>query len=272
MRPLGRGVRRALALRGRAPRFVVVGAVLAAAAVAPTVAAAGPAAGAPHAAAPAAAPHGSAATAAPSAITTANIARIVALTPASARLGGRATTTISPVAPLSHAQTQLRVTARRVHGGRWFVRVLLPTRPNGRTAWVAADRVALLHTRFHVYVDRGARRITVTRGGRRIRSAHVVVGKPGSPTPAGSFAISERIRQPSAGGFVGPWVLALTAFSGTYRQFDGGPGRVAIHGRGGASLSDPLGTARSHGCVRVGNDLVGWMARHLQPGVPVTIR
>jgi lipoprotein-anchoring transpeptidase ErfK/SrfK len=54
--------------------------------------------------------------------------------------------------------------------------------------------------------------------------------------------------------------------------FDGGPGRVAIHGRGGASLLDPLGTARSHGCVRVANALVRWMARTLQPGTPVTIR
>jgi lipoprotein-anchoring transpeptidase ErfK/SrfK len=208
----------------------------------------------------------------PRAVATANVARIVALTPARPRLRGRATQTLSPVAPLSHAQRQLRVVARRPWQGRWFVRVLLPQRPNGRSAWVAADRVKLLRTRFHVYVDRRARRITVTRGGRRVRSARVVVGAPRSPTPAGEFALSERVRQRSAGEFVGPWVLALTAFSGTYRQFDGGPGRVAIHGRGGASLRDPLGTARSHGCVRVDNSLIRWMARHLQPGTPVTIR
>jgi lipoprotein-anchoring transpeptidase ErfK/SrfK len=164
------------------------------------------------------------------------------------------------------------VVARRRAGGTWFVKVLLPRRPNGAAAWVAADRVRLLRTRFHVYVDRRARRIVVTRGGRRVRSARIVVGAPRSPTPGGEFAISERVRQPSARGFVGPWVLALTAFSGTYRQFDGGPGRVAIHGRAGASLRDPLGTARSHGCVRVDNALVRWMARHLQPGTPVTIR
>jgi lipoprotein-anchoring transpeptidase ErfK/SrfK len=208
----------------------------------------------------------------PPAVASANVARIVAPTPARPRLDGAATRTISPVAPLSHGQTQLRVVARRAVGGRWFVKVLLPERPNGASAWVAADRVKLLHTRLHVYVDRRARRITVTRGGKRIRSAHVVVGAPRSPTPAGEFAISERVAQRSAGEFVGPWVLALTAFSGTYKQFDGGPGRVAIHGRGGASLLDPLGTARSHGCVRVANALVRWMARTLQPGTPVTIR
>lgn len=214
----------------------------------------------------------SAAPAPPGAVATANVARVVAPTPARPRLRGPASRTIAPVAPLAHGQTQLRVVARREVAGRWFVRVLLPERPNGSSAWVAADRVVLLHTRWHVYVDRRARRIVVTRGGRRVRSARVVVGAPRSPTPAGEFAISERVAQRSAHGFVGPWVLAITAFSGTYRQFDGGPGRVAIHGRGGASLRDPLGTARSHGCVRVGNALVRWMARHLQAGTPVTIR
>jgi lipoprotein-anchoring transpeptidase ErfK/SrfK len=209
---------------------------------------------------------------APRAVAVANVARILSPTPARARLRGPATTTIAPIAPLAHGQTQLRVVARRALGGRWFVRVLLPRRPNGSSAWVAADRVGLLRTRFHVYVDRAARRITITRGGRRVRAAHVVVGAGRSPTPAGEFAISERVRQASAHGFVGPWVLALTAYSGTYRQFDGGPGRVAIHGRGGASLNDPLGTARSHGCVRVDNALVRWMARNLQAGTPVTIR
>lgn len=215
---------------------------------------------------------GAAGPATPLAVAAANIARIVAPTPARARLAGPVTRTIAAVAPLSGGQAQLRVVARRALGGQWFVRVLLPERPNGTSAWVAADRVALLHTRFHVYVDRRARRVVVTRGGRRVRAARVVVGAPRSPTPRGEFAISERVRQRSAGAFVGPWVLALTAFSGTYHQFDGGPGRVAIHGRGGASLRDPLGTARSHGCVRVANALVRWMARHLQPGTPVTIR
>jgi lipoprotein-anchoring transpeptidase ErfK/SrfK len=205
-------------------------------------------------------------------VASANVARFVAPTPARPRLDGPATRTIGPVAPLAGGQTQLRVVARRSVGGRWFVRVLLPERPNGSSVWVAADRVVLLRTRWHVYVDRRARRLVVTRGGRRVRSARVVVGAPRSPTPAGEFALSERIAQKSAHGFVGPWVLAITAFSGTYRQFDGGPGRVAIHGRGGASLRDPLGTARSHGCVRVANGLIRWMARHLQAGTPVTIR
>jgi lipoprotein-anchoring transpeptidase ErfK/SrfK len=46
---------------------------------------------------------------------------------------------------------------------------------------------------------------------------------------------------------------------------------VAIHGRGGASLRDPLGSARSHGCIRIPNRAVEWLARRVVPGTPVDV-
>jgi len=66
--------------------------------------------------------------------------------------------------------------------------------------------------------------------------------------------------------------MPLTAHSNVLTEFDGGNGQVAIHGRGGASFLDPLGTAASHGCVRVENSLVGWIASHVPVGTPVEIR
>jgi lipoprotein-anchoring transpeptidase ErfK/SrfK len=60
------------------------------------------------------------------------------------------------------------------------------------------------------------------------------------------------------------------------QRFDGGDGTVGIHGRGGASLVDPLGSARSHGCIRLANDAVDWLVRRIGvsrlPGTPVDIR
>jgi lipoprotein-anchoring transpeptidase ErfK/SrfK len=47
---------------------------------------------------------------------------------------------------------------------------------------------------------------------------------------------------------------------------------VAIHGRGGASLYDPLGSARSHGCIRVGSGRIVALARMLPLGTPVRVR
>lgn len=203
-----------------------------------------------------------------------NLARVVATTQARTRAGtnaGRRLAVLSPLAPLGHGITQLRVVDRRVVDGRTYLRVLLAQRPNGVTGWIPADRVQTSRTRYRVLIDRRARRLTVTLGGRTVRRARVVVGAPSSPTPAGRFAISEELPG-DPDDFTGRWVLPITAFSGTYREFAGGPGRIALHGRGGASLRDPLGTAASHGCVRLSNRMVSWLAEHLQPGVPVTIR
>ena len=201
-----------------------------------------------------------------------NLARVVAPVRAWSRPGGGdVVAQVGPLAPLSDGPTQLRVVGDRTVAGRRWVKVLLARRPNGSAGWIAADRVRLRHTAYAVRIDRAARRLVVTRDGRPVRAARIVVGAAASPTPAGSFAISERLRG-RPGDFTGNWILPLTAYSGTYRQFDGGPGRVAIHGRGGKSLADPLGSARSHGCVRVTNHMAAWLATHLQPGVAVRIR
>jgi len=56
-----------------------------------------------------------------------------------------------------------------------------------------------------------------------------------------------------------------------YQHFDGGDGLVAIHGRGGSSLLVPLRTAKSHGCIRVDNNAVDWLARVAGPGTPVDV-
>ena len=115
------------------------------------------------------------------------------------------------------------------------------------------------------------RTVSVFREGQQVRSFRAVVGAPGSPTPHGSFAVLERIRTGTPGGFYGTWILSLTAHSTVYETFEGGDGRVAIHGRGGASLADPLGSARSHGCVRVDNAMIDWLAKVAGPGTPVQI-
>jgi lipoprotein-anchoring transpeptidase ErfK/SrfK len=104
-----------------------------------------------------------------------------------------------------------------------------------------------------------------------VRRFRAVVGKPSTPTPLGLFAVYERARQPDPDAFLGPWALHLTAHSNVLEDYGGGPGRVALHGRSGASLRDPLGTAASHGCVRVRNGDIRWLAKVAAPGTPVLI-
>ncbi len=73
----------------------------------------------------------------------------------------------------------------------------------------------------------------------------------------------------------GTLVLTLSGHSRVLREFDGGDATVGIHGRGGASLVDPLGSARSHGCIRLANKSIDWLVRTVgrdeRPGTPVRI-
>jgi lipoprotein-anchoring transpeptidase ErfK/SrfK len=136
---------------------------------------------------------------------------------------------------------------------------------------VPLDTVVLGHTAYWIDVATRARRVTVYRAGRRLVSFRAVVGAPATPTPLGLAAIYERNRQPDPNAFDGAWVLSLTALSGVLENFGGGPGRVGIHGRGSASLHDPLGSARSHGCIRITNADVSWLAARVPTGTPVDV-
>jgi len=155
-------------------------------------------------------------------------------------------------------------------GAQWL-RVLLPIRPDGTSGWIPRADVVLMHTSYWVTVDTRARTVSVERRGRVLHRYRAVVGKRSTPTPAGLAAIYEKDPQPDPAGFLGPWALPLTSLSNVLYNFGGGPGRVAIHGRGGASLLNPLGSAASHGCIRIDNGPITWMARHLPFGTPVMI-
>lgn len=212
-------------------------------------------------------------TAAPKPAKGSDIARVLVPTKATASPGkGRALLALKPSGGFTGSPTQLAVVGRRVVAGKEYLQVLLPKRPNGSRGWVSADNVRVHRTPWKVVVDVSSRTLTVLHNGKARKKSKVVVGKPSTPTPYGTFAIRESVAQPGSGGFYGPYVLTLTAFSNVLERFAGGPGLVAIHGRGGGSLRDPLGSASSHGCVRVPNDLVAWMNRNLEAGVPVQIR
>ncbi|MDX6629839.1 MAG: hypothetical protein QOH00_2085, partial [Gaiellales bacterium] len=139
------------------------------------------------------------------------------------------------------------------------------------SGWIREDFVRLSQTPWRVTVNRQAHTVTVYRDGRKQRSFKAVIGKPATPTPRGLYAIYEKLAQADPKGFLGPWALHLTAFSNVLLNYGGGPGRVAIHGRDGTSLADPLGSSLSHGCVRVDDANIIWMARVIPLGTPVLI-
>jgi lipoprotein-anchoring transpeptidase ErfK/SrfK len=201
------------------------------------------------------------------------VARIIIRTPAmTAPRKGRIRAFIATSATGDGGPVDLLVLGARVlANGTTWLRVLLPQRPNGTSGWIDSNLVELTRTPWRIDVSLRARTVSLLRDGRVLDTWSAVIGKPSTPTPPGLYAIYGRARQPNPDDFLGTWALLLTAFSPVLHNFDGGPGQVAIHGRGGASLLDPLGSARSHGCIRVDNSAVNLLAAEAAEGTPVQI-
>lgn len=162
----------------------------------------------------------------------------------------------------------------RASAGRCWLLVRLPWRPNNAAGWVNGAAVQVQRNVWRIAVSTERRTLTLYRKGRAVRRLSVVVGKPSTPTPEGLFAIAWPIPWHPT-DFLGSWVLLLTAHSDVLQAFDGGDGTVGIHGRGGASLADPLGSALSHGCIRLANGDIDWLVRTVGqgrlPGTPVRV-
>lgn len=178
---------------------------------------------------------------------------------------------VSTVTPWGGTSQLLVLGVRWEYGNRWL-RVRLHGRPNSREGWIQDDSVKLISTAWRIEVSRKTKHLRVYRAGKPARTFRVVVGKAGTPTPSGLFAIADKLRQSNPNHFIGNWALPLTAHSNVLQRFDGGDGQIGLHGRGGASLKDPLGIAASHGCVRLSNAAMNWIAEHVPTGTPVRIR
>jgi lipoprotein-anchoring transpeptidase ErfK/SrfK len=176
---------------------------------------------------------------------------------------------VSARRPITGVRTALPINGRTVTpAGVQMLHVLLPGRPNGRQGWIEQQGTTLATTTWRIVVRTAGRRVLVYHHGRLERTFSAIVGKPSTPTPHGDFFVEESVRLPpgSAGG---RYALALSAHSDALQVFEGGPGQIAIHGV--ENLTGVLGTARSHGCIRLDDESIQWMIARIAPGVPVRI-
>ena len=175
---------------------------------------------------------------------------------------------------MTRARTVLPVLGQSIDstGGSWLQvrlpgRTLKGTQPPA-TGWISAANTRASATDWHLVVNRRARSVTAYNNGRRVHSYKAIVGKRSTPTPRGEFFVEENVRLP--GGRSGaPFALATSARSKVFQEFEGGPGQIALHGL--THVGGTLGTAVSHGCVRLANRSISWLAARIKPGDPVTI-
>jgi lipoprotein-anchoring transpeptidase ErfK/SrfK len=174
---------------------------------------------------------------------------------------------VQPERPITLVQTRLPV-LRTDSTGTWLL-VRLPGRPNSHKGWIKAQGTEPQTTTWHLVVRTATRRVIVFNTGHVVRVFPAIVGKPSTPTPHGEFFVEESVAlRPTDIG--APVALALSARSGVFQEFEGGPGQIAMHGL--SNVGGVLGTAVSHGCIRLADETVRWLGNHINPGTPVTIK
>jgi hypothetical protein len=150
-----------------------------------------------------------------------------------------------------------------------WIRVYLPTRPNGSEGWIRARSVHMYTNGYRLVVRLRAHKLILWRGTRRIAAFPIAVGTSSTPTPRGLFYVVELLKPNDPNGSYGPYAFGLSAHSQRLKAFAGGDGRVGLHGTNQPGL---IGTSVSHGCIRLRNAAIRRLARILPLGTPVYVR
>jgi L,D-transpeptidase catalytic domain len=154
--------------------------------------------------------------------------------------------------------------------GRWLG-VVTTQLPNGRLGWIDPEEspIRMSRTRMSLVLDLSARRLLLKRGSRVVRRMTVGVGRPGSTTPTGRFAVTDKLSGPAYGPYYGCCIVALSAHQPNLPAGWQGGDRIAIHG-----TNDPgsIGAASSAGCPHASDSDLRVLMRRVPLGTPVFVR
>src|SRR5439155_8972147 len=96
----------------------------------------------------------------------------------------------------------------RATKGDW-VRVFLPTRPNGSEGWVHRRAVRVYTNGYRLVIRLNSHRLRLWRSDRLLASYPVAVGTSSTPTPRGLYYIVELLKPSSPNGTYGPFSFGL---------------------------------------------------------------
>jgi hypothetical protein len=143
--------------------------------------------------------------------------------------------------------------------------------PNGQLAWVKARKGDFdeQRTRLALRADLSDRTVKLMNGKRVLHTSKVAIGRPGSDTPTGRFAVTDKIAGSRYGAYYGCCILALSGKQPNLPPGWTGGDRLAIHG------TDDLGSIgqrSSAGCLRGRDEDLQVLMRRVPLGTPVFIR
>lgn len=151
--------------------------------------------------------------------------------------------------------------------GKWL-KVKLPIRPNGSEGWIRRDDVELSVTDWSAKMDLSEHVISVRRKGKTFHEFSIGLGQPDTPTPTGTFYVTDLIQPKDPDTIYGAYVFVLSGFSEKLTDYAGGHGEIGLHG-----TNDPSGLGQdvSHGCIRMRNSAVTELTKRLPLGTPIEI-
>jgi lipoprotein-anchoring transpeptidase ErfK/SrfK len=154
--------------------------------------------------------------------------------------------------------------------GRWLG-VSVPERPNGKLGWIDSRSSAIDRSRLKVSLraDLSARRVDLRVGRRVVKRMRVAIGRPGSSTPTGRFAVTDKISGNRYGPYYGCCILALSGHQPNTPAGWRGGNRLALHGTNASGL---IGQAASAGCLRGSDADLRTLMRRVPVGTPIFIR
>lgn len=165
-------------------------------------------------------------------------------------------------------EVYLLLRKRTTPDGDSWVQLRVPGRPNGRTGWVPRAALGAINVvDTAIVVDRRRLTLTFSRAGRVVRRFPVGVGKAATPTPGGRFVVRELLKVPSGHPTYGPYAFGTSDYS-VLSDWPGG-GVIGIHGTDEPGL---VPGRPSHGCMRLRNRDITWLAVHAPIGTPIEIR